>query len=132
MNAPTVRFALVLILGLVVRAMGIDSTTAELRDRDLWVKAHLPDVKLTMSDVAVGPGGSQPRGSGELPTRERVSDAVPEPRHSPLPFSFVYGGRSSDRLLGSWRLSRTMAPLDPGRVRHTLTWSNRASGLEMT
>jgi alpha-galactosidase len=130
LNALTRRLPLALTFGLLVRALAVESTSAELRDRDRWAKTHLLDVKLTIPEVEADPVGSQKPGSGELPARGRVSGAVLEPRRSPLPFAFVYGGRSSDRVLASWRQSRTTEPLDRGRTRHTLTWTDPVTGLE--
>ena len=109
MPAPTFLFALALILGLLVRALAVEPTTAELRDCSRWVDAHLLDVKITIPNVEAAP--------------------VVSPRQSLLPFAFVYGGRSSDPLLGSWRSSRTTESLEQGRARHTLTWTDPVTGL---
>ena len=40
------------------------------------------------------------------------------------PFSFVYGGQSSDALLGSWRLNETFEKLDANRVKRTQIYTD--------
>ena len=48
-----------------------------------------------------------------------------------LPFSFVFDGRTSDKLLPGWtRTTRTM-PLDAACTQHTSTWSDPKGGLEV-
>ncbi|MBE0535992.1 MAG: alpha-galactosidase [Phycisphaerae bacterium] len=47
------------------------------------------------------------------------------------PFSFVYGGRSSDDLLKDWKFSAEHKPLDAHRTSHVLTWTDPQTGLEV-
>jgi len=48
-----------------------------------------------------------------------------------IPFSFVYGGKPSADLLGSWKRTQAKTPADGGRERHTVTWTDPATGLEV-
>jgi len=47
------------------------------------------------------------------------------------PFSFVYDGKSSADLLGKWKPGRNTRALDAKRRQHTLTWTDRGTGLQM-
>ncbi|MBM3889046.1 MAG: hypothetical protein FJ388_07955 [Verrucomicrobia bacterium] len=47
------------------------------------------------------------------------------------PFSFICGGKSSGDLLREWKLSRGSRKLDAKRREHTLTWTDRATGLQV-
>jgi len=47
------------------------------------------------------------------------------------PFSFVYGGKPSSDLLKTWQLSRDVRQLDSQRTRHTLTYADPATGLQV-
>ncbi|HEX2974275.1 MAG TPA: NPCBM/NEW2 domain-containing protein, partial [Tepidisphaeraceae bacterium] len=65
---------------------------------------------------------------GELPF------LTPEPRKRLLvtpPFSFVYGNRLSDELLGNWRFERADEKLDSARSRSTLTYTDPQTGLQV-
>lgn len=88
-------------VAVVVQPLAVEPTRDELRDRDAWVEAHLLDAK---------PG---------------------EPGRSPLVFGFVYGGRASDGVLVGCRPSRTTEDLSPGRTRHTMTWTDPTTRLEV-
>jgi alpha-galactosidase len=46
------------------------------------------------------------------------------------PFSFVYDVKPSSGLLGGWKLTRATRALDARRREHTLTWTDRVSGLQ--
>ena len=48
-----------------------------------------------------------------------------------LPFSFVYGGKESGDLIGAWPKVTETARIDAVRTRHTVTWTDPASGLEV-
>lgn len=48
-----------------------------------------------------------------------------------MPFSFVYGGTASDRLLPRWTRKHETARLDDVRTQHTLTWNDDRTGLEV-
>ena len=47
------------------------------------------------------------------------------------PFSFVYGGQASGGLLAGWERAHEVLAPDGGRVRHTLSWTDRGTGLEV-
>lgn len=47
------------------------------------------------------------------------------------PFSFVYGGVPSDRILASWKRSCATDTLDSGRKSYTVTYSDPATGLQV-
>jgi alpha-galactosidase len=48
-----------------------------------------------------------------------------------IPFSFLYGGKSSAELLATWKRTLTQAPAKDGRQRHTVTYTDPATGLEV-
>lgn len=48
-----------------------------------------------------------------------------------VPFSFRYGGRSSDELLPSWERTDGIRKLDEARTGHTITWTDQQTGLEL-
>ncbi len=50
---------------------------------------------------------------------------------STLPFSFVYGGKSSSTLLPEWKKTRTCQQLDEHRQQFTVTYTDPATGLEV-
>ena len=50
---------------------------------------------------------------------------------SVLPFSFQYGGQSSDSLLKAWKTERVSNELDESRTQHTLTYADSKTGLEV-
>jgi len=45
-------------------------------------------------------------------------------REFSLPFSFIYAGQSSTKLLQKWQLKREDIPLDKNRIQHILTYSD--------
>jgi alpha-galactosidase len=47
------------------------------------------------------------------------------------PISFTYGGKPSGQLLGGWKRSVSHLPPADGRERHTVTWLDAGSGLEV-
>jgi alpha-galactosidase len=47
------------------------------------------------------------------------------------PFSFRYGGRSSDDLLGTWRQDQRTRKLDAHRTKRTTVWTDPATGLRL-
>ena len=47
------------------------------------------------------------------------------------PFSFVYDGKPSSDLLKTWQVSRDAEKLDAQRTRHTLTYTDPATGLQV-
>jgi alpha-galactosidase len=62
-----------------------------------------------------------------------IFTAQSQPLHSRSvfqpPFSFVYAGRGSDMLLGSWRLSETSKGLDANRTQRTQIYTDPDTGL---
>jgi alpha-galactosidase len=47
------------------------------------------------------------------------------------PFSFIYDGKPSAELLGTWKLKRASRPLDKQRTEHTLAYTDPRTGLEL-
>jgi alpha-galactosidase len=47
------------------------------------------------------------------------------------PFSFVYGGKSSDEFLKAWTKKSDTKKLDDVRTQHTFSWTDPATGLEV-
>ena len=48
-----------------------------------------------------------------------------------LPFSFIYGKKSSRYILKDWKLSKNLKEIDTTRKLHTLTFKDSATGLEV-
>jgi len=48
------------------------------------------------------------------------------------PFSFVYGGKPSDKLLDTWQTESRSEKLDADRTRVTTTWTDPETGLRVT
>ena len=48
-----------------------------------------------------------------------------------LPFSFVYGLKSSESLLKDWQKKTEQQQLDPDRLQHTLSWTDPKTGLQV-
>lgn len=48
-----------------------------------------------------------------------------------LPFSFVYAGKKSSEFLSSWTRTVTEAPSAAGAVRHTITYTDPVTGLQV-
>ncbi|NOX54667.1 MAG: hypothetical protein GXP27_09555 [Planctomycetes bacterium] len=69
----------------------------------------------------------------DRPCRERSVRAVDRPvfwKHD-LPFSFVYGGRSSTELLSNWKRTESTANLDGNRTQYELLWTDPATQLQV-
>ncbi|HUT33425.1 MAG TPA: alpha-galactosidase [Planctomycetota bacterium] len=49
-----------------------------------------------------------------------------------VPFSFVYGGKASAELLPTWKRSQARLPAKNGCEAHAVTWTDPATGLEVT
>lgn len=49
-----------------------------------------------------------------------------------IPFSFLYGQKSSAQLLGSWKRTHVEQPGADGRQQHTTTFTDPETGLEVT
>jgi alpha-galactosidase len=48
-----------------------------------------------------------------------------------MPFSFVYDGQASDKLLGDWPKKAESKQLDANRTQHTCTWTDPKTALEV-
>ena len=48
-----------------------------------------------------------------------------------IPFSFVYGGKSSAELMPLWKRTHAKQPARDGREPHVVTWTDPATGLEV-
>ena len=86
------------------------------------------------ADAKVTLAGGKALWLGDMPLHDRRAQAVgikPQVRRSNLPFSFIYGGCGSDDLLTAWRKTSQTEKLDNHRTGHTLTWADKASGLEV-
>ena len=91
-----------------------------------WDQSDWGDAKVTLAD-------GKELWLGDMPLRdERATAAVAAiQRTSELPFSFVYGGQSSDALLASWAKKTVSRELDAARTEHAFTWTDPQSGLEL-
>ena len=81
----------------------------------------------TWADAKVTLAGGGEVWLGDLPLHaagpcERAAAATP-------PFSFVYGDRTSDQLLGGWTFAESTEPLCGGRTRRTQTYTDPQTGL---
>ncbi len=52
-------------------------------------------------------------------------------RAEPLPFSFVYGGKSSADMLGKWKVKKETRKLDKLRTGQTITYNDTDTGLSV-
>ena len=48
-----------------------------------------------------------------------------------VPFSFMYGARQSDKLLATWRVTRTTSRIDSARTRRTVSYNDPKTGLQV-
>lgn len=48
-----------------------------------------------------------------------------------MPFSFIYGDQSSEKLLAEWPRKLESRQLDAARTEHTLTWADTSTSLEV-
>lgn len=108
---------------------GADAFTLEVGDAGDgigWDQCDWADAKATLAD-------GKALWLGEMPLRDRRAEAgfAPIRRTSELPLSFVYGGHSSDDLLATWPKKVANQKLDSSRTRHTLTWTDPQTGLEV-
>jgi hypothetical protein len=54
------------------------------------------------------------------------------PAATQMPFSFVYGGRSSRELLSTWKRTEGTTQVSGGRTVRAVTYSDGKTGLEVT
>ena len=84
-------------------------------------QANWAEAKVTLKDGETVILGDLPTARPELPQRSAWA----------IPFSFQYGGKSSDVLLPSWKFSQTTRKLDADRTQTTQTYTDPATGLQM-
>lgn len=48
-----------------------------------------------------------------------------------LPFSFLYGGKSSDEVLQNWKYDYTLQKIDDTKTNHKLVWKETSSGISV-
>ena len=65
---------------------------------------------------------------GDLPI---VEQELPQRSAWSIPFSFQYGGKTSDEILPGWKFSQTTKKLDANRTQTTQTYTDPNSGLQM-
>ena len=65
---------------------------------------------------------------GDMPL---VQPAVRRRTAAAPPFSFVYGDKPSDELLGAWKFREDAQPLGPGKTKRTQTYTDPQTGLEV-
>ncbi len=113
---------------ITVDLAGADRFTLEVGDAGDGIscdQSDWADAKVTLAD-------GKELWLGDLPlidTRSQ-STVVSFPRTSKLPFSFVYGGKTSDELLGVWSRTADTKKLDDNRTQHSFVWTDAATGLE--
>lgn len=76
-----------------------------------------------------------------VPTADEMTEArqwvaakfegASEPKNIPIPFSFIYDGKSSTELLKTWECTRASRPLDAQRTEYTLCYTDPTTGLEV-
>jgi alpha-galactosidase len=106
---------------------GTDAFTLEIGDAGDgigWDQSDWADAKVTLAD-------SRELWLGDMPLRDSRAAAAAPPllRTSELPFSFVYGGRSSDELLAGWSKRTNWTKLEASRTAHTTIWTDAKTGL---
>jgi alpha-galactosidase len=91
-----------------------------------WDQSDWAEAKVTLAD------GSE-LWLGDMPLRDHRAETgfAPIMRSTKLPFSFVYGGQSSDELLANWPKRAGSRKLDACRSEHTVAWTDPQSGLEV-
>src|SRR5579871_4072588 len=67
----------------------------------------------------------------EMQTKNRWAQDLLAHRAQRLPFSFLYGGRSSGAILGAWVESSDSVALDENRTQHTVIWTDPETHLEV-
>jgi len=67
----------------------------------------------------------------EMQTAEKWVKRSLSARAEPLPFSFVYGGKSSADMIGKWKVKRETRTLDKLRIGYTITYNDTDTGLSV-
>ena len=126
-----------LAVALSANALEIKPTRKEMQTERSWFKEHSPEGKIhfteVWADARVILANGQELWLGDMPLRDHRNEAgfPPIARKTELPFSFVYGGRSSDDLLAGWPKETFSRTLDAFRTEHTVRWIEAKSGLEV-
>jgi len=93
-----------------------------------WDQADWAEAKATLAD-------GREVWLGDMPLRDHRAEVdagfAPIVRGTKLPFSFVYGGRSSDDWLAVWPKKTLSTILDSHRRQRAVTWTDPRSGLEV-
>ncbi|MBN2132896.1 MAG: NPCBM/NEW2 domain-containing protein, partial [Sedimentisphaerales bacterium] len=66
---------------------------------------------------------------GDMPIIPGAGRPLQERTVFKLPFSFVYGGKVSDELLGSWKFDESVEKMDAGRTKRTQTYADPQTNL---
>ena len=102
----------------------------------LW---RLTPRMLVLSTLALGlaQAAADERPAGQTSTQQSLSgktlaDQPPSAMAAGrLPFSFVYAGAPSQKFLPSWKATTSEAPAADGSRKHTITYTDPATGLEV-
>jgi alpha-galactosidase len=62
--------------------------------------------------------------------KKRMQKVLPN-KPSGLPFSFIYGGKSSRKIVKNWKFSKNSEKIDAVRNLHTMTFKDPETGLEL-
>jgi len=91
-----------------------------------WDQSNWADARVILDD-------GQELWLGEMALRDRRQGGSlrPIPRSSALPFAFTFNGVPSDRLLSAWPRRLESTPIGKQRTRHTMTWKDPGSGVEV-
>lgn len=69
--------------------------------------------------------------SGEMKIKSEWMRSHPLKTGANIPFSFLYGGQSSSRLLPKWDHQTKTNRIDENRIEHSQIWTNLQTGLEV-
>jgi len=83
------------------------------------------------SAAALPDRGADLVGPGELCQKDQWGKAHLFYPQATLPFSFLYDGQPSAKLLADWPRTVTIKQLDDVRTQHTITWTDPNTGLEV-
>lgn len=103
---------------------GLSEFTLEVGDAGDGISCDQAD----WAEASVEMADGRVLGLGNLPV---VTPGQTEPEAPGPIFSFRYGGAHSSALLPTWEVSRETEELDSARVRHTATYSDPQTGLEV-
>ena len=88
------------------------------------------------SDGATAAGGGAARLAGlvqpaEMRQKDQWAQACLLGPQAKMPFSFVYDGQASEKLLAEWPRKADVRKLDAARTQHAFTWTDPKIGLEV-